>query len=170
MTTTLIVLRLVHIISGIFWAGATFFLALYLEPAIRASGPAGGRVMQALAATGYPIVVMIVAILAVLAGVAMYSMSLAAGGAHWASTGMGITLSVGALAGVLAAVTGIGILGPTGIRIGKLGQEIAAGGGPPSAEQAARMEGLGQRLRIGLRWTASLLFVAVVAMAVARYV
>ena len=35
-----LVLRLVHIVFGVFWVGAAFFLAMFLEPSIRAAGPA----------------------------------------------------------------------------------------------------------------------------------
>ena len=48
MDLLLPVLRAVHIASGVYWAGAIFFFVELLEPSMRASGPAGGRVMREL--------------------------------------------------------------------------------------------------------------------------
>lgn len=45
----LISLRLVHMVAGVFWAGAAFTLAGFVEPTVRAAGPEGGRFMQRLA-------------------------------------------------------------------------------------------------------------------------
>src|SRR2546430_1371269 len=45
---TIILLRVIHILSGVFWAGATFFLVGFLQPVVAASGPEGGRLMQRL--------------------------------------------------------------------------------------------------------------------------
>ena len=48
MDATIILLRVIHILSGVFWAGATFFLVGFLQPVVAASGPEGGRLMQRL--------------------------------------------------------------------------------------------------------------------------
>lgn len=50
MNFYLIVPRLIHIGSGVFWAGAAVMIAAFLEPTVRAAGPEGGRFMQRLAA------------------------------------------------------------------------------------------------------------------------
>jgi hypothetical protein len=48
-------LRLVHIVSGVFRVGTMLFVAGFLQPAVAAAGPDGGRVMQRLAtATRFP--------------------------------------------------------------------------------------------------------------------
>jgi hypothetical protein len=44
----LIVLRLIHIVVGAFWVGSLVFIAAFLIPAVRATGPAGGPVMRHL--------------------------------------------------------------------------------------------------------------------------
>ena len=48
----LIVLRLLHIVLGVFWVGAVVFIAFLLFPSVRESGPAGGAVMQRLMGRG----------------------------------------------------------------------------------------------------------------------
>ena len=45
----LILMRLVHIVGGVFWAGTAMFTVVFLIPAVRALGPAGGPVMQEIA-------------------------------------------------------------------------------------------------------------------------
>jgi len=44
----ILILRVIHILLGVFWAGAVFMVALFVQPAIAASGPEGGKVMGAL--------------------------------------------------------------------------------------------------------------------------
>jgi hypothetical protein len=48
MATYMIVLRLIHIFAGIVWAGWAFIQLGFIEPALKAAGPAGGAFMQAL--------------------------------------------------------------------------------------------------------------------------
>src|SRR5207247_8578412 len=46
VNVTMVVLRLIHILSGIFWVGTTFFLVGFLQPVVAQSGPEGGRIAQ----------------------------------------------------------------------------------------------------------------------------
>lgn len=46
----MVILRMIHLLSGVVWVGAVFFLTAVLEPAIEAGGPDAGRFMQRLAA------------------------------------------------------------------------------------------------------------------------
>src|SRR5437899_11671186 len=48
VNVTMVVLRLIHILSGIFWVGTTFFLVGFLQPGVAQSGPEGGRFAQRL--------------------------------------------------------------------------------------------------------------------------
>ncbi len=48
MDLEMVAMRLIHIGLGVFWAGAIFFIVLFLEPSVRAAGPDGARVMQGL--------------------------------------------------------------------------------------------------------------------------
>ena len=63
MDPLLIVLRLLHITLGVAWAGTIFFVVLYLEPSVRAAGPAGGAVMKGLQERRLMVVLPIVAFL-----------------------------------------------------------------------------------------------------------
>ncbi len=39
MDLEMVVLRILHIVFGVFWVGSAFFLVLILEPRLRALGP-----------------------------------------------------------------------------------------------------------------------------------
>ena len=49
MDTYLVVLRIVHILAGVFWVGAVFTTILFLQPTARDVGPAAGPFMAHLA-------------------------------------------------------------------------------------------------------------------------
>ena len=49
MNATMVVLRILHIFGGVFWAGSVFMATGFLLPAVRATGPAvGGPFMRQL--------------------------------------------------------------------------------------------------------------------------
>ena len=67
--TYLLILRLLHIGCGTMWAGTVIFVAFFLDPAVKSSGPDGTRFMQQLVKTNrFPIVIMLLALITVLAG------------------------------------------------------------------------------------------------------
>src|SRR5262245_317989 len=44
----ILVLRFLHIVSGIFWVGGSLFAARFLIPSLKAAGPAAGPVLAEL--------------------------------------------------------------------------------------------------------------------------
>jgi uncharacterized membrane protein len=167
-TTTTILLRLIHILAGIFWVGAVFVVAGFLVPTVRETGREGGRFMQHLAQRRrLPVFLGIAALLTVLSGFAMYGRLVSSTHGQWASTRPGIGYGVGALAAILGVIAGAAISGSAARRMAAIGQTAATAG--PSAEQQAEMGRLQARIALGSRITAGLLAVAAGAMAVARY-
>jgi uncharacterized membrane protein len=64
------VLRLIHIIGGVFWVGSAMFGTFLLMPSLRAVGPAAGPVMNQLGQVRkMPIVMMTAAVVTVVAGI-----------------------------------------------------------------------------------------------------
>jgi hypothetical protein len=170
MPWLIVVLRLVHIVSGVFWAGAVFVFVGFVEPTASARGAEGSRFLQALAGkSGYSQSLMGAGIMTVVAGLALLWLDSGGFQPAWMASGMGITLSVGMLAGIMAAVVGIGLGARNAMRLGKVAGVVQARGGAPTPEEAAGMDALQGRLRNGARLTAAFLAVAVAAMAVARY-
>jgi uncharacterized membrane protein len=166
--TLTIVLRLIHILGGIFWVGAMIMLAGFLLPTVRATGREGGRFMQALMQQQrLQLYLGLAAALTVLSGLTMYGRMAAATHGAWAGSRPGIAYGVGAVAAILGAAIGAGIGGSAGRKMLALGQAIGPAG--PSAEQQAELTRLQGRSALAARVAASLLVIAAGAMAVGRY-
>jgi uncharacterized membrane protein len=72
--TVTIILRLIHILAGVFWAGTAFLMAGFLIPTMRATGKEGGVFIQHLMRERRLHAVLGVAmLLTVLSGIAMYA-------------------------------------------------------------------------------------------------
>jgi hypothetical protein len=165
----MIVLRILHVGLGVFWAGAMIFNALFLEPSVRAAGPEGGKVMQALLQRRFLTIMPLVALLTILSGIGLYGV-VDPGFRMWMYSGYHFYLAAGGVVAIVAF--GIGVFGmrPTVLEVGRLAQ--AAGQmpeGPARESQMARVQRLRRRAAIMGRVVAGLLTVTVLAMAVARY-
>jgi putative copper export protein len=164
-----IALRIVHIGSAIAWAGGAALFFFYVEPTLNKLGPDAEKFANELInVRKVPIYFAIVSTLTVAGGVILYFGD--AGGIQlWTST-TGIVFTIGAVAGILAWIGGSVLVAPAVKKIGALGQEMKAAGGPPSAELIGRMQAAQHNLRqIGL-WDLILIIVAIIAMESARYV
>ena len=166
--TLTIVLRLIHILGGVFWVGAMIMLAGFLLPTVRATGREGGRFMQTLMQQQrLQLYLGLAAMLTVLSGVTMYARMAAATHGAWAGSRPGITYGVGAVAAILAAAVGGGVGSSAGRKMLALGQAIGSAG--PTPAQQAELTRLQSRMALGSRLAASFLVIAAGAMAVARY-
>lgn len=168
MDAYLLILRWIHILSGVFWAGSTFLMAIIIEPSIRSMGPDGGAVMQRIAARGYARIMTIAGTLTIAAGLLLYWT--ASGHFRWAwiTSGQGLALTLGALAAIAAMGIGGAVAGRTVSQMQALGAEIRAAGGPPTPEQAAKLASFSERLRTAGVWNTGLLAFTVLAMAGAQ--
>ena len=91
-----LILRLIHILAGVFWVGAIFLIAGFLLPTARATGREGGRFMQHLMLQRrLPIFLAIAMLLTVLSGFALYGRLVSATHGAWAGTPPGIAYGVG---------------------------------------------------------------------------
>src|SRR5438876_10904942 len=68
----LLTLRLLHILSGVFWVGTLIFNAIFLLPAIRDAGPEGAKVAAALMRRRFLVVIPAVAVSSILSGFWLY--------------------------------------------------------------------------------------------------
>jgi uncharacterized membrane protein len=163
-----ILLRLLHILGGVFWVGTMILLAAFLLPTARATGREGGRFLQYLMRQQRLQLYLAVAMLAtVLSGIIMYGRMAAATHGAWAGSRPGIAYGFGAIAAILAAAIGGSIGSSAGRKLLAVGQAIGAGG--PTPEQQAELGRLQDRMALGARLAASLLIVAAGAMAIGRY-
>lgn len=163
MTTIYSALLVLHVLSVVFWMGTTLFMVFFLEPTVAAMGPDGGKFMQRLVGgTRLSPALAAAALLTVLTGLAMYGP--ATGNSMEAMFGLRLPLTIGAIAGILSAITGGVMNGRASARMQALGKEIASRGGPPAPEQVAEMQKLQATLRQGSRITAVLMVIALVGM------
>jgi hypothetical protein len=164
------VLRLVHILCGVFWAGTIFFVVWLLEPSTREAGPAGGAVMGQLIKRGYLNILPGMAVLTVVSGGWLYWIVSGGLNSGWGHSPMGTALTVGAAAAIIALIIGLAKMRPAGIQMSVLGPKMmAAETDEERAAVGAEMGGLRDSLRKNGRIVGALLLIAVVGMAVARY-
>lgn len=166
----MIVLRLIHIVCGVFWGGAVMSVAWFLFPAQRAIGQPGMLFMRELMMNRkFRSYVIGAAVLTILSGLTMYiRLSMVANG-EWARSRTAMVLGIGAVAGIIAAGIGTGVTGRIGKKMLALGGEIQASGGPPTDAQKAEMDALQGRMQSAFRIVAVLLLIAIATMASARY-
>ena len=170
-TVVVLLLRLFHIGSGVFWVGGVLLFARFLFPAAKALGPAAGPVMDHLnRVLKLPTALLGAGVVNILSGLLLYWRDSGGFRGPWMSTGTGMTFGTGGLLAIAALVVGLLVNRPTAEQLGALGGAIHAKGGPPTPEQAAEMQRLQTRLGTALRVVATLLALATAAMALARYI
>jgi uncharacterized membrane protein len=170
MDAYIVTLRILHILGGVFWVGSALLFFFFIEPTVKATGPSGGEVMGHLVGKRkMPIVITISATITILAGVLLYWERSNGFDLDWIGTGTGLALTIGGVAAIVAWALGLVVVAPSVKRMGALGGGVQAAGGPPSESQAAELHRLDARLkRVGVLDTV-LLILAVLTMAVARY-
>ena len=164
-----VVLRLIHILAGVSWAGAVFLMVGFVYPSMRDAGPQGGALMQQFQRRRLPVFMNTMAGLTMLSGFILYGRAIAMTDGAFARATSGMVFGLGGLATVVAAVIGGIFVSRSAVQMGKLGASVQAAGGRPSPEQAAELGRLQARMGAAMRAVAGLLVIAVIAMATARY-
>ena len=155
MNWLLLVLRLVHVGGGAMWVGMMAFMTFFLSPALAEVGPEGGKLMAALQRRRIMVIMPVIALLTI--GSGFWLMAHMYGGpGNLAASRMGVALNVGAVAAIVAFLIGIIFMRPAMMR--------AMVTTDPAEAQRLRARGA----MLG-RLVARLLFLALGAMAVARY-
>jgi hypothetical protein len=168
----MLVFRILHVLSGVLWVGAAFLFVAIIGPAAAEVGPSSGPLMvNAVKKRKVTKIILWLGMVTVTAGWVMWVRNALRYDSlgDWLTSSFGIVLTIG---GVLATITFfVGYLG-VGNNVGRLVEtieEVEASGGPPTPEQQARMDGIGAKLERFGKMDLTLLFLAVVAMATARY-
>ena len=170
MDTLMVILRIIHIFAGVFWVGSTFMLLRFIEPTVAATGDSGRQFMSYLSMkTRFSPVMALAGILSVLSGLIMYYRIFDIG-ADALSSGYGLSMTIGALAGIIALILGFVFQGRSGAKMKAVNADIEAGGGPPSPEQMAVMKEGAERIMLGTRIGAVLMTISLLGMSVAQYV
>lgn len=161
-----VLLRLAHIVPGVFWVGAAVFLAAFLEPVLARLGPSvQGPVMSRLGRTAGP-VLSAAALLTVASGFILVARTPGHDFGDLFTNTWGWAIGVGAVAGTIAVLLGLA-QGASAREIGGIMSQTDGGG--PTPAQSARLADLGDRMRLIGRVDAVLVIVAVALMASARF-
>ena len=170
MSAEILVLRLVHVLGGIFWVGSGLFSTFFLMPAIMAAGPAAGPVMGALQQRRLFTILPVVALLTVLSGLRL--MWITSGGfrPEYFETRSGATFAIAAAASIIAFALSLLVARPMAVRGSHLALEMArASEGPARAAIAAELARVRGRGAIATMAGVAMLLVAASGMAIARY-
>jgi hypothetical protein len=163
----LAILRIVHIIFGVFVAGYYLFMVPILAPRLKRLGPTiQGPVMQALMPVLTPVMATS-AIVIVGTGVAMTLMMRQGTLGTLFTTGWGWAIIGGLVLTVAAVVVAFGFITPAGLRVQKLGSSIQ--GRPPTPDEARQLGQLSSRVETLSKINFVLIVIVLLAMLLARY-
>ena len=165
--TTLMILRIVHIVFGIYIAGSYLFLVPILEPRLKRLGPAiQSPVMRAL----MPILTPINAISFIIiigTGLAMTLIMRSGALNTLFVTTWGWAMIIGLVATLAVCVVGFGFLMTTGFRMDKLGRSIE--GRAPTPDEGKQLHQLSARIETLSRVNLVLIVIALATMIASRY-
>lgn len=166
MNTLIVTLRLIHILSGVFWVGSSVILGFFITPTVAATSEAGQKFMAHLVTrariTG---AITLSAILTVLAGSWLYWIDSNGFTSKWISAGPGWGFGIGGLLGLIGLVFGF-LVGKNVSTLGNLAAQIQ---GQPSHEQLGIIQAAQKQLRVVAPISTFALILALICMATARY-
>ena len=168
----MIALRFMHVVAGAAWFGSAFLFAGFLGPSAAETAPGSGPLMSAVVKKRrVATVIAFLAITTVIVGWVLWTknaLSYPSIG-DWLTSRFGLVLTIGGILATVAAYFGITGIGNNVEKLVEIGDEVAASGAPPTPEQGARIAHLGAEIEKHSKIDLVLLFLAVTAMATARY-
>jgi hypothetical protein len=164
-------LRVVHVVLAGAWFGAAVFFTLYLGPALKQAGPAGGQLMSILVGRGIVKYMASIGGLTVLTGLYLFWRFTSGFDPALSSSRAGMAFSVGSLTGVIALILGGSMIGASAKKLADLGARMATTPeGPARAELMNTMESLRVRMATFGKIVVVLLFISMAAMALGHYI
>jgi uncharacterized membrane protein len=170
LDTMMVIMRIVHIFAGVFWVGSTFLLLRYIEPTAAATGDSGRDFMRYFGTkTNFSPAMGLAGLLSVLSGLVMYYI-IFDGSTDALGSGYGLSLTIGAISGILALIVGLMFQGRSSMKMKAVMAEMEAADGPPSPEQLAVMKAGSEQIALGTRIGAVLMTIALLGMSIAQYI
>ena len=166
MNILILILRLLHILGGVFWVGGALAMNFFIGRSISATGDAGRQFAGYLIGkTPFTTIMTSAAMTAVTAGFLLYGIDSNWFTSAWQSSGPGIGFGIGALFALVGLVTGI-MNGNNNQAMGRLGAQIQ---GKPTNEQAAKLGAIQKQQAWVIPVNSYSLLLAVIFMATSRY-
>ena len=171
MHAELLVLRLIHILGGIFWIGGGLYTFFFLSPALASTPAVMGQVMAALQKRKVFVAQEIAAFLVLLSGVRLLMIDSAGFSGSYFATGTGRTFAIAAVFAILAGIFNFGVARPTMVRAVAVGAALAATADPGEKTGLSQeLDRLRKRGAIAGMLAVTFGILAASGMAVARYV
>ena len=171
MRAEFLVLRFIHIVSGIIWVGGGAYVAFFLLPALAVNRQVMPQVMNELQKRRAFTINPTAGLLTILAGVRLLWIDSAGFNDSYMHAGVGRAFSIGGTAAIIAWLVQVFVARPAGMKLGAIAAQLGAS---PSAADRARLEAQAARLRrrSEVATLTAVLFglLAASAMAIARYV
>jgi uncharacterized membrane protein len=168
--TYLLILRFIHIVSSVCWAGGGFIFFLFVEPTAKSLAPMGMQFVQYMVTKRrFSLFMVISSTLTLLSGALLIWQRASGQWLNYVNTGPGLGFTLGSITGI--AVYFVGILGvnPRALRLAKIGEEIQAAGSPPTPAQGAEMHKLDREMSNLSLADFLLVALSLALMATARY-
>ncbi len=166
MNVLMIVLRLIHILAGVFWLGGAFISAFFLTPAIAATGEAGQKFMGYMVTKGHISVrITTAAILTILAGAVLYWIDSGGLTSPWTTSATGWGFAIGGVFALIGLAFGL-VVGRNANKLGTIG---AAAQGKPTQMQVLEIQAAQKQMSMASQISTAALIIALVCMATARY-
>lgn len=170
MIAEILVLRLVHILGGIFWVGSGLFTSFFLIPALAQSGAAAGQVMVALQQRRLFTVLPTVAVLTIVSGLRLMWITSGGFSPAYFGTTVARTYALSGAAAILAFLVSIVLARPAAVRAATLGRTLATTtDSAAKSALTAEMESARRRGAVASTASIALLVFSAAGMAVARY-
>jgi hypothetical protein len=158
-------LRIIHIVAGVFWVGGTLIMTFFVGPTVGATGESGQKfVAHMMNNLKFSNRMAIASGSTILAGFILYALD-ARAGAGWLQSNFAMGLGIGAAFGIVGFVFGM-MIGRNLKAMMELGMQMQ---GKPSPDQMARMQALQKRQATVSMITVVSVLLATVFMAIARY-
>ncbi len=165
-----IVLRLIHILGGIFWLGSSIFLTSFLVPALKATSGDVYTTVAALHRRRLFVWLPVASTLVVLTGLRLVWIDSAGFSAGYFSTASGRGFSIGGGAAILAFVLAVTVLRPTVDHMLAIGERLGTGAESDHAALLTDLSATQHRLDGAASANTWLLILAASAMAISRYI
>jgi uncharacterized membrane protein len=166
MNSYLLVLRLIHIITGIIWGGGALIMEFFISRSIAATGESGKEVAQYLMTRlRMHRFMTVMAVSTILVGSLLYWHDSNGFTSAWMRSGAGIGFEIGAVFGLIAFVSGA-TFGGSNAKLAQIGAQIQ---GKPTDEQLAQIQALQKRIKTVSPIHVYSMILAMLFMATARY-
>ncbi|MHB0964660.1 MAG: hypothetical protein ACYC5V_15790 [Gemmatimonadaceae bacterium] len=169
MHAELLILRIIHVVGAVIWAGTALFVSFFLIPALGMAGPAGAPVMGALVKRRLFVIVPTIAVITMLAGLRLMWLNSGGYSAAYFASRTGMTYATGTVVSIVAFTIFLTVNRPALGRMGALQAQMAQRSEAERAPLMAQVNALRERTAAGSKAIAFLLIIAAITMAIGRY-